>query len=91
MEKVPSQSLYPLGLHQLSPPSAKASSAWREVWVGQGGPPRAEIQRMNRRQRDGRVSPGGAEQLCREGVSCVGSGIRLVSDPGRSHSLVVQI
>lgn len=85
MEKVLSQSLYPLGLHQLSPPNAKASGAWREVWVGQGGPPRAEIQRMNRRQRDGRVSPGGGEPLCREGVSCAGPGIRLVSDPGASH------
>ena len=73
MENVLSQSLYPLGLYHLPPPSVKASSTWREVWIGQGGPPRAEIQRMNRRQQDGRGSTGGGEQLCREGVSYAGS------------------
>lgn len=67
MEKVPSQSLYPLGLYQLPPPNVKASGAWREVWMGQGGPPRAEIQRMNRRQQDGRVSMGAGSSCAEKG------------------------
>lgn len=50
---------------------------------GQGGPPRAEIQRMNRRQPgEGYHLVGGWGQLCREGVKCAGSGVGLDSDPG---------
>ena len=50
---------------------------------GHGGPPRAEIQRMSRRQPGEEYQlVGGWGQLCREGVSCAGSGVRLDSDPG---------